>query len=120
MGTRTNDDLRTDPHAGFITVINGVLPPRLRSVFELDYAQTTLIEPVWFIAYFFASHPSAKLIERKGYQRSIVIGLLSMAGGALVQGGSAHLYGLQNSFFLTMACEMGVFTDALPDQTVGN
>ena len=68
---------------GFITVINGVLLPHLRSVFELDYTQTTLIESVWFIAYFFASIPSAKLIERVGYQRAIVIGLLVMAAGAL-------------------------------------
>ena len=68
---------------GFITVINGVLLPHLRSVFELDYTQTTLIESVWFIAYFFASIPSAKLIERVGYKRSIVTGLLIMAAGAL-------------------------------------
>jgi FHS family L-fucose permease-like MFS transporter len=49
---------------GFITVINNTLLPHLRSVFELTYTQTTLIESVWFIAYFFASMPSAWLIER--------------------------------------------------------
>ncbi|WP_347304463.1 sugar MFS transporter [Croceibacterium sp. TMG7-5b_MA50] len=69
---------------GFITVINGTLLPHLRSVFELSYFQTTLIESVWFIAYFFASIPSAKLIERIGYQRSMVAGLGMMAGGALL------------------------------------
>ncbi|MDX3900017.1 MAG: sugar MFS transporter [Sphingobium sp.] len=81
---------------GFITVINGVLLPHLRSVFELDYTQTTLIESVWFIAYFFASIPSAKLIERVGYQKSIVIGLLIMAGGALMMVPAARLasYGM--------------------------
>ena len=68
---------------GFITVINNTLLPHLRSVFDLNYTQTTLIESVWFIAYFFASIPSAKLIERIGYQRSLVIGLLIMAAGAL-------------------------------------
>jgi len=68
---------------GFITVINNTLLPHLRSVFDLNYAQTTLIESVWFIAYFFASIPSAKLIERIGYQRSLVTGLLIMAAGAL-------------------------------------
>lgn len=68
---------------GFITVINNTLLPHLRSVFDLDYTQTTLIESVWFIAYFFASIPSAKLIERIGYQGSLVIGLLVMAAGAL-------------------------------------
>ena len=54
---------------GFITVINDTLLPHLRSVFELTYTQTTLIESVWFIAYFFASIPSARLIERIGYKR---------------------------------------------------
>jgi len=68
---------------GFITVINGTLLPHLRSVFELSYFQASLIESVWFIAYFFASIPSAKLIERIGYQKSLVTGLLIMAAGAL-------------------------------------
>ena len=68
---------------GFITVINNTLLPHLRSVFDLNYTQTTLIESVWFIAYFFASIPSAKLIERVGYQKSLVIGLIVMAAGAL-------------------------------------
>lgn len=68
---------------GFITVINGTLLPHLRSVFELSYFQAALIESVWFIAYFFASIPSAKLIERIGYQKSLVTGLLVMAAGAL-------------------------------------
>jgi MFS transporter, FHS family, L-fucose permease len=68
---------------GFITVINNTLLPHLRSVFDLNYTQTTLIESVWFIAYFVASIPSAKLIERIGYQRSLVIGLGIMAVGAL-------------------------------------
>jgi MFS transporter, FHS family, L-fucose permease len=68
---------------GFITVINNTLLPHLRSVFDLNYAETTLIESVWFVAYFVASIPSAKLIERLGYKRSMVIGLAVMAVGAL-------------------------------------
>ena len=67
---------------GFITVINNTLLPHLKSVFDLDYTQTTLIESVWFIAYFFASIPSTKLIEKVGYKRSLVIGLLTMAAGS--------------------------------------
>jgi FHS family L-fucose permease-like MFS transporter len=67
---------------GFITVINNTLLPHLRSVFDLDYTQTTLIESVWFIAYFVASIPASKLIERIGYQRSVV-GLSIMALGTL-------------------------------------
>ena len=67
---------------GFITVINNTLLPHLRSVFELDYTETTLIESVWFVAYFVASIPSARLIERVGYQRSLVVGLVIMAAGS--------------------------------------
>jgi len=69
---------------GFITVINNTLLPHLRSVFDLNYTQTTMIESVWFIAYFIASLPSAKLIERIGYQKSLVAGLCIMALGAIV------------------------------------
>jgi FHS family L-fucose permease-like MFS transporter len=69
---------------GFITVINNTLLPHLRSVFDLTYTQTTWIESVWFIAYFFASIPSAKLIERIGYKYSMVVGLMIMAAGALL------------------------------------
>ena len=76
---------------GFITVINNTLLPHLRSVFDLNYTQTTLIESVWFIAYFVASIPSAKLIERIGYKRSIVAGLLAMAAGALLMVPAARI-----------------------------
>ena len=69
---------------GFITVINNTLLPHLRSVFDLSYTQTTLIESVWFIAYFVASIPSAKLIERIGYKAALVVGLVVMAAGALM------------------------------------
>lgn len=68
---------------GFITVINNTLLPHLRSVFDLNYTQTTLIESVWFIAYGVASMPSAFLIERVGYKKAIIIGLSIMAVGAL-------------------------------------
>src|SRR3984957_18092688 len=69
---------------GFITVINNTLLPHLRSVFDLNYVETTLIESVWFVAYFVASIPSAKLIERVGYRRSMLTGLTIMAIGALL------------------------------------
>ncbi len=76
---------------GFITVINNTLLPHLRAVFDLSYTQTTLIESVWFIAYFFASLPSARLIERIGYQKAMVVGLGIMAAGALLMIPAARL-----------------------------
>lgn len=76
---------------GFITVINNTLLPHLRSVFDLNYTQTTMIESVWFIAYFVASIPSARLIERVGYKKAMVTGLIIMAIGALMMIPAARL-----------------------------
>src|SRR5690242_16244129 len=67
---------------GFITVINDTLLPHLKSVFELNYFQTTLVQWIWFVGYFVASIPAAKLIERIGYQRALVVGLTIMAVGS--------------------------------------
>ncbi|SNS11903.1 MFS transporter, FHS family, L-fucose permease [Sphingomonas laterariae] len=91
---------------GFITVINNTLLPHLRSVFDLTYTQTTAIESVWFIAYFVASIPSAKLIERIGYQKSLVVGLLIMAAGSLGMMLAASLpsYGVTLAMLFLIAC----------------
>jgi len=76
---------------GFITVINNTLLPHLRSVFDLNYTQTTLIESTWFIGYLVASIPSAKLIQRIGYQRALVVGLAVMTIGSLLMVPAARL-----------------------------
>jgi FHS family L-fucose permease-like MFS transporter len=91
---------------GFITVINGTLLPHLRSVFDLNYTQTTLIESVWFIAYFVASIPAAKLIERFGYQRSMVVGLAMMSAGALLMVPAARMpsFGVTLTALFVIAC----------------
>ncbi|MBW8783400.1 MAG: sugar MFS transporter [Novosphingobium sp.] len=91
---------------GFITVINNTLLPHLRSVFELNYTQTTLIESTWFVGYLVASLPAAKLIERIGYQKALVVGLAIMAVGALGMVPSALLpsYGLTLASLFTVSC----------------
>ena len=91
---------------GFITVINNTLLPHLRSVFELDYLQTTLIESVWFIAYFLASLPAAWLIERIGYRPALVTGLVVMAVGSLGMVPAAQLpsYGVTLVALFVIAC----------------
>ena len=93
---------------GFITVINGTLLPHLRSVFDLNYTQTTLIESVWFIAYFVASIPSAKLIERIGYQKSMVTGLMIMAAGALGMTLAASLPSYGVTLFMLFVIASGI------------
>lgn len=91
---------------GFVTVINNTLLPHLRSVFDLSYTQTTLIESVWFIAYAVASMPAAFLIERVGYRRSIILGLGTMALGALCMIPAARLpsFGITLAALFVVAC----------------
>jgi FHS family L-fucose permease-like MFS transporter len=78
----------------------------LRSVFDLNYTETTLIESVWFIAYFVASIPAGKFIERVGYKRALVVGLCVMAVGALAMIPAARLpsYGVTLCALFTIAC----------------
>ncbi|HEX7988364.1 MAG TPA: sugar MFS transporter [Duganella sp.] len=93
---------------GFITVINNTLLPHLRSVFDLNYTQTTLIESVWFIAYFVASIPSARLIERIGYKKSMVVGLGIMAAGSLMMIPAARLPSYPVTLFALFVIACGI------------
>lgn len=69
---------------GFITCMNDILVPHMKSLFDLTYLQAALIQFSFFTAYFVIAFPSSWLISRLGYQRSIVVGLgISAAGAAL-------------------------------------
>jgi MFS transporter, FHS family, L-fucose permease len=69
---------------GFLTSLNDILVPHLKSIFELNYAQVMLVQFAFFGAYFIFSIPSAKIIDWIGYQRSMVAGLLTMGVGAFL------------------------------------
>src|SRR5271166_1484316 len=69
---------------GFLTCLNDILVPHLKSIFDLSYARVMLIQFAFFSAYFLFSVPWSKVVNRIGYQRTMVIGLLTMACGALL------------------------------------
>jgi FHS family L-fucose permease-like MFS transporter len=69
---------------GFLTCLNDILVPHLKSIFDLSYAEVMLIQFAFFGAYFIFSIPSAKIIDWMGYQRSMVLGLLTMGLGAFL------------------------------------
>jgi len=69
---------------GFLTCLNDILIPHLKPIFELGYRQIMLIQFAFFGAYFVFSIPSAKIIDWIGYQRSMVVGLLTMGLGAFL------------------------------------
>src|ERR1700689_2272995 len=69
---------------GFLTCLNDILVPHLKSIFDLSYFRVMLIQFAFFGAYFIFSIPSAKIIDWIGYQRSMVVGLLTMGVGAFL------------------------------------
>ena len=69
---------------GFLTCLNDILVPHLKSIFDLNYAKVMLIQFAFFGAYFLFSIPSAKIIDWIGYQKSMVAGLLTMGLGAFL------------------------------------
>jgi FHS family L-fucose permease-like MFS transporter len=69
---------------GFLTCLNDILVPHLKSIFDLSYAEAMLIQSAFFGAYFVFSIPSAKIVDWIGYQRSMVVGLLTMGLGAFL------------------------------------
>jgi FHS family L-fucose permease-like MFS transporter len=69
---------------GFITCLNDILVPHLKTAFALTYARAALIQFSFFTAYFVMSMPSGWLVDRLGYQRGLVGGLLLAALGCLL------------------------------------
>jgi len=69
---------------GFLTCLNDILVPHLKSIFDLNYTRVMLIQFAFFGAYFIFSIPSAKIIDWIGYQRSMVVGLITMGLGAFL------------------------------------
>jgi FHS family L-fucose permease-like MFS transporter len=69
---------------GFITCLNDILVPHLKSLFTLTYTQASLIEFCFFSAFFFASLPAGKLVAKLGYKKGTVIGLLITGAGCLL------------------------------------
>jgi MFS transporter, FHS family, L-fucose permease len=84
---------------GFITCLNDILIPHLKSIFDLNYAQAMLVQFAFFSGYFLFALPSGKIIEKIGYKRSMVAGLMTIALGAILFLPAASLASFP--FFLT-------------------
>lgn len=69
---------------GFLTCLNDILVPHLKSIFELSYARVMLVQFAFFSAYFLFSVPWSRIVNAVGYQRTMVAGLLTMAVGSFL------------------------------------
>jgi FHS family L-fucose permease-like MFS transporter len=90
---------------GFLTCLNDILVPHLKSIFDLSFSQVMLVQFAFFSAYFLFSVPWSKVVNTIGYQRTMVVGLLTMAVGALlfVPAASAVSYPLFLTALLVLA-----------------
>src|SRR5215471_18853293 len=69
---------------GFLTSLNDILAPHLKSIFDLSYTRAMLVQFAFFSAYFLFSWPWSKIVNIIGYQKSMVVGLLTMTIGAFL------------------------------------
>lgn len=90
---------------GFITCLNDILIPHLKAVFTLNYTQAMLIQFCFFTAYFVMSLPSGYIVEKIGYKKGIVLGLIIAGIGCLMFYPSASMrsYGLFLTAFFVLA-----------------
>src|SRR5881396_3759237 len=75
--------------------LNDILIPHLKKAFRLTDFRSSLIQTAFFGGYFLAALPAGRLMERIGYKKGILTGLIMCAAGALliIPAASARVYG---------------------------
>src|SRR5437879_5097646 len=90
--------------------LNDVLIPHLKKAFHLTDFRSSLIQTAFFGGYFLAALPAGRIMERIGYKRGIVLGLLIGAMGTIlfVPAASVRVYGFFLFALFLMACGQSV------------
>src|ERR1700730_15539404 len=86
--------------------LNDILIPHLKKAFRLTDFRSSLIQTAFFGGYFLAALPAGWLMEKIGYKRGILVGLLTCATGALlfIPAASVRLYIFFLFALFVMAC----------------
>ena len=69
---------------GFVTWLNGILIPFLRTACELTDFQAYFVTTAFYISYFIMALPSSAVLKKTGFKSGMSLGLWIMAAGALV------------------------------------
>src|ERR1700686_2688728 len=90
--------------------LNDILIPHLKKAFGLSDFRSSLIQTAFFGGYFLAALPAGWLMEKIGYKRGILVGLLVCATGAFlfIPAASVRLYAFFLFALFVMACGQGV------------
>jgi MFS transporter, FHS family, L-fucose permease len=90
--------------------LNDILIPHLKKAFGLSDFRSSLIQTAFFGGYFLAALPAGWLMEKIGYKRGILVGLIICATGAFlfIPAASVLIYGFFLFALFVMACGQGV------------
>jgi glucose/galactose transporter len=69
---------------GFVTWLNGILIPFLRTACELNDFEAYFVTFAFYVSYFIMALPSSAVLKRTGFKNGMSIGLWIMAAGALI------------------------------------
>ncbi|WP_111307795.1 sugar MFS transporter [Confluentibacter sediminis] len=69
---------------GFVTWINGALIPFMKTINELTDAQSYLVASASYISFVVMALPASYIINKIGFRKSMSLGLIIMALGALI------------------------------------
>jgi MFS transporter, FHS family, L-fucose permease len=69
---------------GFVTWLNGILIPFLKTACELNDFQAYFVTAAFYVSYFVMALPSSAVLKKTGFKNGMTVGLWVMALGALV------------------------------------
>lgn len=90
--------------------LNDILIQHLKKAFGLTDFQSSLIQSAFFGGYFLAAIPAGWLMQRLGYKRGILVGLIVCATGTVlfIPAASIRVYGFFLFALFVMACGQSV------------
>lgn len=106
---------------GIANSLNGTLIKHFQTALNLNRAQAGIVDSAFYIGYFVMALPAALLMNRIGYKKGILIGLVLYAAGAFLFYPSAELraYGFFLFALFVIACGLAFLeTAANPYVTV--
>ena len=69
---------------GFVTWLNGILIPFLRTACELNDFEAYFVTFAFYVSYFIMALPSSAVLKKTGFKSGMSLGLWIMAAGALI------------------------------------
>ena len=99
---------------GFVTWLNGILIPYLKISCELTHFESYLVAFSFYVAYVIMAIPSSWVLKRTGLKTGMMLGLIVMAGGALlfVPAAMTRTYGLFLSGLFIMGTGLAILQTA--------